>query len=258
MAHNYEFIDSGDGVKVERFGLYTFERPCAQAVWRRTKKVAPDAVFTREEGNGQWAFHKKLPKEWTIRVKGVEMIVKPTDFGHLGVFPEHVEHWHLTGGNVLNLFAYTGGFSLAASQSGAMVTHVDVSKGIVSWAKENAEVNDISNIRWIVDDAYKFCKREVKRGHKYDGIILDPPSFGRGISGQVFKIEEDLLPLLDTLKDLVSETAWVMLSCHTPGFGPAILSRLLQTTLPNGSIEAGEMLTGHLPLGNFARWNALK
>ncbi|MCH9614774.1 MAG: Ribosomal RNA large subunit methyltransferase K/L [Chlamydiia bacterium] len=258
MEEDYKLIDSGDGVKVEKFGPYIFERPCSQAIWHRQTRVKADAVFTRVEGDGKWTFHKKFPKTWTITVAGVKMLIKPTDFGHLGIFPEHAAHWHLQGESVLNLFAYTGGYSLAASQNGCLVTHVDASKGIVSWARENADLNDISNVRWIVDDAYKYCKREVKRGNTYDGIILDPPSFGRGASGQVFKIEEDLLPLLELFKDLISKQGWVMLSCHTPGFGPGVLSRLLETTLPKGTIESGEMLTGNLPLGNYARWHAHK
>lgn len=256
MEQDYKLIDSGDGVKVEQFGPYILERPCSQAIWKRQKSVKPDAVFTRLEGSGRWTFHKKLPESWTIKISSVKLLIKPTDFGHLGLFPEHAVHWDLKGESILNLFAYTGGYSLAASKNGCFVTHVDASKGIVSWAKENAAINDLSNIRWIVDDAYKYCKREVKRGNKYDGIILDPPSFGRGASGQVFKIEEDLLPLLELFKDLITEKAWVMLSCHTPGFGPAALSRLLETTLPPGSIKAGEMLADHLPLGNYARWHA--
>lgn len=262
---DYQLLDSGDGQKWERFGEHILLRPCSQAVWRPMQKIKPDAAFTREE---RWVYHKKLPKSWTVMHGGVEFQVQPTEFGHLGLFPEHADLWEpmrkfiKKGCRVLNLFAYSGGVTMAAAQEGAEVCHLDASKGMVDWARENAKLNRLEKapIRWIVDDAIKFLAREKKRESFYDGIILDPPTFGRGSKGEVFKIERDILPLLEACSELLSKKpSFVIFSCHTPGFTPLCMRHLLGQTMPKGEIEVGEMAlhsfgTISIPSGSFARW----
>lgn len=261
----YELIDSGNEEKLERFGEYTLLRPCTQAVWHRSVKESPDAVFQRDK---KWEFRKKLPKAWTVMHRGVAFEISPTDFGHLGLFPEHADLWEWMRPliqkkcRVLNLFAYSGGVTMAAAQEGAEVCHLDASKGMVDWARKNAKLNhlDSAPIRWIVDDALKFLKREKKRGNFYDGIVLDPPTFGRGSKGEVFKIERDIMPLLELVSLLLSKKPlFVILSCHTPGFTPLTLQHLLGQTMPKGHIDAGEMALYSpnaisIPSGSFAKW----
>ncbi|MBS0626559.1 MAG: class I SAM-dependent methyltransferase [Verrucomicrobia bacterium] len=267
---NYELLDSGAGQKLERFHSFTLIRPCPQAVWRPEKPALwekADASFSREKGN-KWTFRNKLPKEWTTQIGGVEFKISPTDFGHLGVFPEHADLWQWMrsfiqkGDKILNLFAYSGGVSLAAAQEGAQVCHLDASKGMVDWARENAKLNGLEKapIRWIVDDALKFLGREQKRESRYEGIILDPPTFGRGSKGEVFKIEEEILPLLQACRSLLSDRPkFIAFSCHTPGFTPIVLEHLMRQFLPKGKIESGEMILHSpnalsIPSGSFARW----
>jgi 23S rRNA (cytosine1962-C5)-methyltransferase len=261
----YQLLDSGDGKKWERFGSFVLCRPCPQAVWRPQKKIDADAVFSREKGN-QWTCKTKLPAEWNISVRGVSMKISTTDFGHLGVFPEHAALWDWMrpliqkGDRILNLFAYSGGASLAAAQEGAEVCHLDASKGMVEWARENAALNDLKGapIRWIVDDALKFLRREEKRGSKYHGIILDPPTFGRGGKGEVFKIEDEILPLLHLCKSVLNERPkFVIFSCHTPGFTPIVLKQLLNQVF-GANAECGEMILEasdlfSIPSGAYAR-----
>lgn len=263
---NYQLLDSGDGQKWEKFGEYTLLRPCPQAVWRPSlAKQEADAVFTREE---KWLFHKKMPKTWSVMHGGVEFKIAPTDFGHLGLFPEHADLWEWMrplvkkSSRILNLFAYSGGVTLAAAQEGAEVCHLDASKGMVEWARENAALNQLTKapIRWIVDDALKFLRREKKRESFYDGIILDPPTFGRGSQGEVFKIERDILPLLELCAELLTQKPlFVIFSCHTPGFTPLAMRHLIGQTMPKGSIEVGEMALYSagavaIPSGSFAKW----
>ncbi len=265
----YELLDSGAGQKLERFGPHTLIRPCQQAVWQKEKPhlwADADAFFSREEGN-KWTFRKKLPKEWMAQIGGVTFKISPTDFGHLGVFPEHADLWQWMRGRVqekriLNLFAYSGGVTLAAAQEGAQVCHLDASKGMVDWARENAQVNKLAKtpIRWIVDDALKFLRREIKRDSRYEGIILDPPTFGRGAKGEIFKIEEEIIPLLQLCRDLLSDRPlFVIFSCHTPGFTPLVMEHLLRQTIGKGHIEIGEMALHSpgalsIPSGSFGRW----
>lgn len=233
---NYELLDSGDLQKWERFGPFVLQRPCPQALWKREKQIIPDAIFSRE-GENRWTFVKRLPPNWTVEIHGIVMKIAPTDFGHVGIFPEHASLWDwiqkkvVKGGKVLNLFAYSGGASLAAAKAGAMVCHIDASKGMVQWARENSALNSLQEapIRWIVEDAKKFLKREIKRGSQYDGIILDPPTFGRGSQGEVFKIEEELVPLLSLCKEL--SPRFVLLSCHTPGVTPTVLDHVVKQTM---------------------------
>jgi len=266
MKNTYQLLDSGDQQKWERFGDYTLLRPCPQAVWRPLgHQNEVDASFTRDEGN-KWSFYRKLPASWTIQLHGVQLKISPTDFGHLGVFPEHASLWdwmgpHISAGSkVLNLFAYSGGASLSAALAGAHVCHLDASKGMVDWARENAKENGLEKapIRWIVDDALKFLKREIKRGVRYEGIILDPPTFGRGSSGETFKIERDIIPLLELCRDLLSDKPrFVIVSCHTPGFTPVVLAHLFKQVFKLEP-EAGEMLlqspkTLCIPSGTYVR-----
>lgn len=277
--NSYSLIDSGDGRKLEQFGPYVIDRPCSQAVWRkqRSDKVWAecDAFFTRE-GENRWVFHKKIPESWTIEVSGVVFKISPTDFGHLGIFAEQAPFWSWIQEiiatekrpeplRVLNLFAYSGGSTLAAAKAGAHVCHLDASKGMVAWARENAALNDLTQapIRWIVDDATKFLTREIKRGVHYDAIVLDPPTFGRGAKGELFKIEADLMRMLDQCRGLLSEKPlFLFLSCHTPGFSPLVIQNVIQQMMGDfaGKTDVGEMVLGGtdkvfpIPSGVFARW----
>jgi 23S rRNA (cytosine1962-C5)-methyltransferase len=276
----YELVDSGGFRKLERFGPVLLDRPCAQAAWHPRSPslwATATARFTREGGN-RWEGREKLPATWNVVVDGLTFKLSSTDFGHLGIFPEQRPTWKLirsrsetfarTFGRqpqVLNLFAYSGGSTLAAAAGGAAACHVDASKGMVDWARENASLNAFEEkpIRWIVEDVAKFLEREHKRGRTYDIVILDPPSFGRGARGEVFKIENDLPPLLARIRKLLSpEADALLLSCHTPELTPVGLGHLVdQATsgLP-GRIETGEMLLGDgdkalpVPSGSYARW----
>jgi 23S rRNA (cytosine1962-C5)-methyltransferase len=215
---------------------------------------------------------KALPESWVCSVQGLSLQLKPTDFGHVGVFPEHQEAWkwlekHSRPGiRVLNLFAYSGVASLIAARAGAEVCHVDSSSGMVRWARENAAANQLEDapIRWIVDDARKFLARELRRERQYELILLDPPSFGRGKKGEVFKIEDELTQLLaDCVKLLAPKNAGLFLSCHTPGMTPIVLEHLLRQSAMGRSptLESGEMLLPgsqgvfSIPSGAYARWH---
>lgn len=252
MADDYELIDSGDGRKLERFGRYVLARPCSQAMWRPSMPDAwsrADATFDREDGN-RWHGRTNLPKEWTIETASIRFRLGGTDFGHLGIFPEQRAQWrwireHSKGARVLNLFAYSGGSTMAAALGGGDVCHLDASKGMVEWARANAALNKLADspIRWIVDDAHKFMKREVRRGRRYDAVILDPPTFGRGASGEMYKIERDLKETLSLVKDLLSDTPrFVLFSSHTPGLSQIVAENILSQLFPGASLESGEML----------------
>lgn len=273
----YLLIDSGDQQKLERFGPFVMVRPSSGAMWKKARGcpewTKSDAQFSREEKQG-WTFSKKLPPEWVVEIEGVKFKISLTDFGHVGVFPEHSMRWRWMQKllstrqtpSVLNLFAYSGGATLAAAQAGAKVCHLDASAGMVTWARENAQLNGLTGapIRWIVDDVFKFLRREIKRGVRYDAIILDPPSFGRGSNQEVFKIERDIHPLLELCVELLSpQPLFVLFTTHTPGMTPTVMHHLLAQKLHKhpGQIEADEMLlpssTGFsLPCGSFAQWVA--
>lgn len=278
--YTYTLLDSGDGQKLERFGPYVLVRPCAQAVWKpalsSSKWAEADALFSRE-GENKWIFRRSIPSSWTLSLGHIKFKIAPTDFGHLGIFPEQKRAWMwiqeiLKAHNpvdckprVLNLFAYSGGATLAAAQSGAAVCHLDASKGMVSWARENATLNQLEGapIRWIIEDVKKFLLRELKRESRYEGIILDPPSFGRGTKGEIFKIEEEIVPLLKSCRDLLSEKPLFMLfSCHTNGFSPLVMKHLMEQLMSGykGNIKAGEMILEgsesifSVPSGTFAQW----
>lgn len=274
-ADGYELIDSGDQKKLERFGDFILSRPCSQAVWKKslpnTVWEEASATFTRIDDK-RWHSKGELPESWNITTQDIVFKLSCTDFGHLGIFPEVRPYWSWLRKTikeakrpirVLNLFAYSGGVTLAAALAGAEVCHLDASKGMVSWARENAALNGLENapIRWIVEDVQKFVTREVKRGKTYDAIFLDPPTFGRGSQGELFKIETHIHPLLDSIQALLSpEPLFVLFSCHTPGFTPTVLSNLLGQRF-SGAIESGEMLLESskslpIPSGAFARWVA--
>ena len=256
MKDDYELIDSGDGSKLERFGKYVLARPCSQALWRPDLGPADwnraDASFDRVDGNN-WHGRANLPKEWTIETAGIRFRLGGTDFGHLGIFPEQRAQWKWIraqaekrrGISVLNLFAYSGGSTMAAALGGAEVCHLDASKGMVEWARENARLNGLAErpIRWIVDDAHKFMRREIRRGRSYDAIVLDPPTFGRGAGGEMYKIERDLKETLSLVKELLSEKPlFVLFSSHTPGLSEIVAKNILSQLFPAARLESGEML----------------
>lgn len=276
--NGYELLDSGNGAKLERFGEVVLARPCAQAVWqpqRPARWKSADATFDREDGN-RWHGRNRLPQEWVIDVDGTRFRLSGTDFGHLGIFPEQRAQWTwiretvAAAGRpvrVLNLFAYSGGSTLAAARGGAEVCHLDASKGMVQWARANAALNGLENhpIRWIVDDAHKFLNREIRRGRRYDGIILDPPTYGRGGNGETYKIERDLTETLRLCRALLSDSPlFLLLSAHTPGHTPIVLGNVLTQALRGlgGAVTSGEMVLAGapdvfpLPSGAYARWQA--
>ena len=263
MTDDYELLDSGDGRKLERFGRVVLARPCSQAMWRPSLPASEwdraDASFDREDGN-RWHGRSNLPREWNIETAGVRFRLGGTDFGHLGIFPEQRAQckWireavagavGRRGGSarpqVLNLFAYSGGSTMASALGGAEVCHLDASKGMVEWARGNAALNGLSShpIRWIVDDAHKFMRREIRRGRRYDAVILDPPTFGRGAGGEMYKIEDDLKETLRLVHELLSESPlFVLFSSHTPGLSCVVAENILSQHYPKARMESGEML----------------
>lgn len=282
---DYALLDSGAMQKLEQIGPYRVVRPSPQAIWNARSPQSDweqvDAIYERDSsGGGSWQWRNKVKREFDVLYSSLSFRIKLTNFGHLGLFPEQAENWtwirhqirqrmqRTKGANlhVLNLFAYTGGSTMAASQAGAHVVHVDAAKGVVDWARRNAQQSGLADrpIRWLVDDALKFVKREVRRGSRYHGIIFDPPSFGRGPKGEVFKIENDIVPLLDACRQLLAKDALFLLySCHTPGFTPLTLQNQLDELIHRraGAFESGEMLVHDragrpLPSGAYARWLA--
>lgn len=276
---SYEFIDAGAGRKLERFGRHILDRPCAQAVWRPQSPPSvwrqADGFFTRDGGSRWELRNPQLRNGWQCQLAGIQFWLKPTDFGHVGVFPEHCRSWRLAaeaiGGSsrrpaeldILNLFAYSGGATLAMARLGCRVCHLDASKKMVEWARENARINGLSEapVRWIIDDVQKFLRREIRRGHRYDGVILDPPSFGRGTNQELFQIDSDMLELLDLCRQVLSSQAlFLMLTCHTPGYTPLVLEHLVGQSLPEGRIATGEMTLPAtaaqfaVPSGSYAFW----
>jgi len=234
----YQLLGANNGERLEKWGEYTLIRPDPAAFWNlpSTEQWQADAIYLRSQsGGGEWKFNKKLPEKWIISYKDLKFWVKPMGFKHTGIFPEQAANWDFVhenikkGDKVLNLFAYTGGATIAAAKAGAEVVHVDASKGIVQMAKENAELNELKEhpIRYIVEDCLKFLSREIRRGNKYDAIILDPPSYGRGTNGEVWKIEDSLADLLSLCKQVLSPTAkFVLLNSYTTGLSAGALSAL--------------------------------
>jgi 23S rRNA (cytosine1962-C5)-methyltransferase len=276
----YQLLDFGDGRRLERFGVVVLDRPCpaAESIRRTAPPLwsAADARFERLDAEeGRWLLPGNPPQHWTIAHGRMILELKRTDFGHVGLFPEQAENWdwiaeevrrsslESAGGvKVLNLFAYTGGSTLAAAAAGAAVTHVDAARNIVAWARRNAELSALAEapIRWIAEDAVKFAKREIRRGNRYDAVILDPPSYGHGAHGEPWRLAEDLPRLLDLCAELTApRPRFVLLTCHTPGFSPARLQNLLATAFGSAQVVAAPLVlvasTGQaLPSGVAARW----
>ena len=278
---SYECISAGDGEKLERWGDIILRRPEPLAMWPKInnkKWNAADAVYTRsKDGGGSWGFNKELPSFWIVDYKELKFKVTPTNFKHTGLFPEQATNWDfmidkIKNSNrkikVLNLFGYTGGATIACSYAGADVVHVDASKGMVLWAKENAYLNNLqsNNIRYIVDDCMKFVEREIRRGNKYDAIVMDPPSYGRGPSGEVWKLEQKLDELIKKCCSILSdEPLFFLINAYTTGISSTVLNNILKINVEmvhGGEVDHGEIglpisdnnLT--LPCGIYGRWQS--
>jgi 23S rRNA (cytosine1962-C5)-methyltransferase len=278
---DYELLDAGSGAKLERYGDFTLIRPDPEALWSKTLSAdvwnKADLTFIRNGNRTKWEIKQGVPKSWNIEFGGLTFSIKPTSFKHTGLFPEQLPNWqwmqHLikaTAGagtiKVLNLFAYTGGASIACAQSGAEVAHVDGSKTAVAWARENAELSGLKDapIRWIVEDCVLFLKREIKRGNRYDAIIMDPPSFGHGPKDELWKIEEHFLELMDLCRQVLSDTPlFVVINGYTAGYSAIAYENNLKdmTKGLGGTTEIGELVIEQtasdklLPCGIFARWS---
>jgi 23S rRNA (cytosine1962-C5)-methyltransferase len=271
---DYSLLDSGNLQKLEKFGPNLIIRPCLQAIWRpklsKNFWEKADFVFIRDTKN-KWINKTNKSSSWTIEVDGIKLNLKLTDFGHIGFFPEHIflckeleefiknQNKKL---NILNLFAYTGLATLFALKNNSKICHVDSSKPTLNWAKENVILNKFENVevRWIVEDVMKFLKREVNRNSKYDGIILDPPTFGRGAKNEVFKIENDIYPLLDLCKKILSSKSFIIFSCHTPGFTKTVIHNFLTDVFQDDkNLKIDELLINSqksypIPSGFYAIW----
>ena len=278
---DYEVLDCSEGEKLERWGKYTLVRPDPQVIWSTPKKQRGwkkmNGHYHRStRGGGEWEFFD-LPEQWTIRYDSLTFNLKPFSFKHTGLFPEQAANWDWFSDrikkagrpiSVLNLFAYTGGATLAAAAAGASVCHVDAAKGMVAWAKENAKSSGLEEapIRWIVDDCQKFVEREIRRGHHYDGIIMDPPSYGRGPKGEIWKIEESIHPFIRLTAQLLSDKPlFFLINSYTTGLAPSVLSYMISTEIipaHGGHVEAGELglpVTESglvLPCGASGRWES--
>ena len=255
----YQVIDCSKGEKLERWGSYLLVRPDPQVIWDTPKtdngwRKMNGHYHRSAKGGGEWEFFD-LPEQWQIHYGNLTFNLKPFSFKHTGLFPEQAANWDwfsekikMAGRpiKVLNLFAYTGGATLAAAAAGASVTHVDASKGMVTWAKENAVSSGLKDapIRWIVDDCVKFVEREIRRGNHYDAVIMDPPSYGRGPKGEIWKIEEDIFPLVQLCEKLLSDNPlFFLINSYTTGLQPAVLSYMMNTVLKKyrGTVNAEEI-----------------
>lgn len=278
---DYELIDMGNGEKLERWGDIVLRRPDPQVVWPMEKEWAlwknPHGHYHRSNrGGGSWEQKKKYPENWTINYKNLKFNIRPTGFKHTGLFPEQAANWDWMIGKiknakrpirVLNLFAYTGGATVACASAGAEVCHVDAAKGMVNWAKDNIALSGLQNqtVRFIVDDVVKFVEREIRRGRKYDAIIMDPPSYGRGPKGEVWKIEDKLFDFVNLCMGVLSdEPLFFLINSYTTGFSPIVLENVLSTTIGK-KVKGGKIYGGEvgipasrdgkiLPCGIFGRW----
>lgn len=285
-SKDYALVDSGDGEKLERFGRVLLSRPDPQAIWRKkldkNEWSKADGHFSGGGRDGKWVMKeaKEAPKKWSIDFGGLKLWIKPTAFKHTGLFPEQYSNWDwlretLAGAigerkeiEVLNLFAYTGGATLACAQAGVKVVHIDSSKSAITWAKENAELSGLSDkpIRWILEDARLFVEREIKRGRKYDGIIMDPPAFGHGTEKELWKIEEHLLPLIENcMKILKDKPLFFIINGYSAGYSALAYENILRDLhdKSGGTVEIGELAIEEsdggrlLPAGIFARWRMI-
>lgn len=262
---DYEVYDTSGGEKLERWGKYILVRPDPQVIWNTPKtnkgwKNFNGHYHRSNKGGGEWEF-KNLPDEWKINYRDLTFCLKPFSFKHTGLFPEQAANWDWFSSiireelkknpsreiKVLNMFAYTGGATISAAKAGAHVTHVDASKGMVGWAKENAVCSGLADapIRWLVDDCVKFVEREIRRGNKYDAIIMDPPSYGRGPKGEIWKIEESIFPFIElTAQILADKPLFFLINSYTTGLQPAVLSYMINTAIVSrfgGRVEADEI-----------------
>lgn len=277
---DYEIIDCSGGEKLERWGNYILLRPDPQVLWDTPKrnpawKRLNGHYHRSSKGGGEWEF-MNLPEQWSVNYRELTFNLKPFAFKHTGLFPEQAVNWDWFSDiikkanrpvKVLNLFAYTGGATLAAAKAGASVTHVDASKGMVGWAKENAVSSGLGDapIRWLVDDCVKFVERELRRGNRYDGIIMDPPSYGRGPKGEIWKLEEKIHPFIQLTSQLLSEDAlFFLVNSYTTGLAPAVLTYMISTEVKSklgGTVVAEEIglpVTDSglvLPCGASGRWS---
>lgn len=288
---DYEVLDTSSGEKLERWGGYTLVRPDPQVIWNTPKEHRgwrkPNGHYHRSsKGGGEWEFFH-LPQEWSIAYNGKNNLnlafhLKPFSFKHTGLFPEQAVNWEWFSSiikealeknpmreiKVLNLFAYTGGATLSAAAAGAHVTHVDASKGMVGWAKENAAASKLADapVRWLVDDCVKFVEREIRRGNTYDAVIMDPPSYGRGPKGEIWKIEDSIFPFIElTAKVLSEEPLFFLVNSYTTGLQPAVLTYMLETAIVSkfggrvSSSEIGLPVSSNglvLPCGASGRWTS--
>lgn len=279
---DYELIDTGGGEKLERWGSYILRRPDPQIVWPLKEetgiwKKADARYYRSQSGGGNWEFRSQLPERWTISYDRISFYIEPTGFKHTGLFPEQAVNWKWIMEkirrasrpvSVLNLFAYTGGATVAAAYAGAEVCHVDAAKGMVQWAKENIALSNLADrsVRFIVDDVIKFVQREKRRGRLYDAVIMDPPSYGRGPKGETWKIEDALYGFVEECVDVLSpEPLFFLINSYTTGFSPTVLSNVLNLTVKQrfgGQISCGEVgipVTASglvLPCGIYGRWEA--
>lgn len=278
--NDYRILDTTDGDKLESWGGKVLVRPDPQIIWKSPKRTdmwdKADAVYHRSsKGGGEWEYRRKLPESWNINYGDLKFIIRPTGFKHTGLFPEQAVNWDFMADkiknagreiNVLNLFAYTGGATLACAAAGASVCHVDASKGMVQWARDNAAASGLSDkpVRWIVDDCEKFIAREIRRGRKYDAVIMDPPSYGRGPGGEVWKLEDCVFDLVKLCSGVLSDDPlFFLINSYTTGLSPSVMGYILGTVLTGkfgGEVSFDEIglpvkSTGMtLPCGSTAIW----
>ena len=278
---DYALIDTGDGEKLERFGSYTLRRPEPQAIWRKSLteqqwQAAADASFMRDsrsEERGEWRLKPNMPSRWTVKYDYKDMHLKMrlglTSFKHVGIFPEQAANWNfiydsckeIKDAKVLNLFAYTGGATLAARAAGADVTHIDSVKQVVTWSRENMESSSLAGVRWIVEDALKFVQREVRRGNRYNGIILDPPAYGRGANGEKWVLEENITQMLECCAELLEPTnSFLVLNLYSMGLSSTLARTAVRQCFGVPKVEeCGELYfedkaDKQLPLGTYYRF----
>lgn len=277
---DYRLLDATDGSKLESWGGHILVRPDPQIIWKSPqysdKWVKADAVYHRStKGGGAWDYKRKLPESWNISYNDLRFVIKPTGFKHTGLFPEQAVNWELMSSliknagreiNVLNLFAYTGGATLACAAAGAKVAHVDASKGMVSWARDNAKASGLEDkpVRWLIDDCEKFVRREIKRGRRYEAVVMDPPSYGRGPGGEVWKLEDCVYDLVKLCAGVLSDKPlFFLLNSYTTGLSPSVMAYILGDVIGKkygGDVSADEIglpveSTGMvLPCGSTAVW----
>ena len=279
--NDYEILDMANGEKLERWGNIILIRPDPQIIWKNKSKPAlwkkANAHYHRSKsGGGEWEYIKNVPKVWQIKYKNLTFNLKPMGFKHTGLFPEQAVNWDfmmnkIKNANrpikVLNLFAYTGGATVACAAAGASVCHVDSSKGMTAWAKENVASSGLADrpVRFIIDDVIKFVQREIRRGNKYDAIVMDPPSYGRGANGEVWNIEESLYTLVELCKEVLSDKPlFFLINSYTTGLSPTILANILKMIIKKkGKVICGEVGLPMkdsdyiLPCGIFGRWESI-